>query len=459
MAAGKKHTINMTEGPIFKNMWYFAIPLMLTNFLQQLFNAADAIIVGRFAGQQALASVGATSSLCFLMITLFSGLSMGSNVLIARFLGAGDREKVERSVHTSVVLAFVSGLMMAVLGYFAARPILTLMSTPSDIIDGSVLYMRIFFIGTFFGSIYNFGASIMRAKGDAQRPLYFLFISGGANVLLNLFFVVVMKMGVAGVATATVISQAIGAALVSIALIRETDETRVDISRLRELGLDGKMVLGIIKIGVPASIQGMVFSLSNVVVQSGINSFDDSVIVAGNAAAGNIEDFCYIGMVAFQQACMTFTSQCIGARKLSRVKDIMKISLVMTILITISISLVIWGFGDFFLRFYTTENAVVETGKIRLTFVILPLVLNGILDVFVASMRGMGYSLLPTATMIVGICGVRLTWLFAVFPAFRTLPMIYLCFPISWAITGAVQAVFWVRCHRHLLSTGEGHAI
>lgn len=382
MAIQRLQTADMVHGPLLKNIWVFAVPLMLTNFLQMLFNAADTVIVGRFAGQQALAAVGATGSLCFLLISLFNGLSMGSNVLIARYLGAEDQRNVERAVHTAITMSALCGALLMVLGYFLSRPMLELMSTPADIIDLSELYMRIYFVGTFFSLIYNFGASILRAKGDTKRPLYFLSISGATNVLLNLLFVIVFKMSVAGVAIATAISHAISAVLVCVSLVKENDSTRIHFNKL---GIDLSMAWNIIRIGIPAGVQGMVFSLSNVVIQSSINSFGSSAIVAGNSAAGNVESFVYIGMMAFTQACMTFTSQNIGARNYPRVKETMKLTMILTMISAMSISFIMWFFGDFFLGLYTTDAAVIEVGKIRLTYVVLPLVLNAILDIFVAS--------------------------------------------------------------------------
>ena len=452
MFGRKEQTIDMVHGPLLKNIWVFAVPIMLTNFLQMLFNAADTVVVGRFAGQQALAAVGATGSLCFLLISMFNGLSMGSNVLIARYLGADDHKSVEKAVHTAITMSGLCGLLLTALGYFLSRPLLELMSTPGDIIDQSELYMRIYFVGTFFGLIYNFGASILRAKGDTKRPLQFLAISGLTNVILNLVFVIGFHMDVAGVAIATVISQALATVLVCNTLRKQTDATRLD---FHKLGIDLSMAWNIIKIGIPAGLQGIVFSLSNVVIQSSINSFDSSTIVAGNSAAANIESFVYIGLDAFIQACMTFTSQNIGAGRYERIKEIVKLTMVLTIGSAFGISLVVWLLGSTLLGFYTTDLSVVEVGVIRLTFVCLPLFLNGVLDVFVCSMRGMGYSLLPTIAQIVGICGTRLLWIFMVFPMFRTLEVIYLCYPISWAVTSVIQGIFWIRCHRHMLQEAK----
>ena len=446
----KTQTIDMVNGPLLKNICIFSVPLMLTNLVQMMFNAADAVVMGRFAGQQALAAVGATSSLCFLLISLFNGLSVGSNVVIARYLGANDLGKVEKSVHTSIATAMLSGVFLMIVGFFASRPLLQMMSTPTDIIDLSELYMRIYFVGTFFTLIYNFGAAIFRSVGDTKRPLYFLLISGVIKVVLSLLFVIVFQWGVAGVALSTAIGQAIAAAMVCLTLIKEKGPDHLD---FKKLSIDVPMALDIIKIGVPAGIQGMVFALSNVVIQSSINSFNSSVIVAGNSAANNIENFVYIGMSAFTQACITFTSQNIGAHKLQRVGTIFKQSMILTILSAASIGFLAWFFGEFFLGLYTPDAAVVEAGMVRLLWVTMPLWLNGVLDVFVASMRGFGYSTGPTILTIVGICGVRLTWIWTVFQLHRSLDVIYMCFPLSWIITSIVLGLYWFKCYRKLMKT------
>ena len=446
----KTQTIDMVNGPLLKNICIFSVPLMLTNLVQMMFNAADAVVMGRFAGQQALAAVGATSSLCFLLISLFNGLSVGSNVVIARYLGANDLGKVEKSVHTSIATAMLSGVFLMIVGFFASRPLLQMMSTPTDIIDLSELYMRIYFVGTFFTLIYNFGAAIFRSVGDTKRPLYFLLISGVIKVVLSLLFVIVFQWGVAGVALSTAIGQAIAAAMVCLTLIKEKGPHHLD---FKKLSIDVPMALDIVKIGVPAGIQGMVFALSNVVIQSSINSFNSSVIVAGNSAANNIENFVYIGMSAFTQACITFTSQNIGAHKLQRVGTIFKQSMILTILSAASIGFLAWFFGEFFLGLYTPDAAVVEAGMVRLLWVTMPLWLNGVLDVFVASMRGFGYSTGPTILTIVGICGVRLTWIWTVFQLHRSLDVIYMCFPLSWIITSIVLGLYWFKCYRKLMKT------
>lgn len=444
----KNNSIDMVNGPLMKNLFLFAVPLMFTNFLQILFNAADTVVVGKFAGQQALAAVGATGSIVFLLTALFNGLSTGSNVVIAKLLGSRDEQRISKAVHTSISIAIGGGIFLAGMGIFFSKFLLAAMSTPEDIIGLSELYMKIYFSGSFFLLIYNFGAAVLRSKGDTKRPLYFLMFSGVLNVILNLFFVVSLKMSVAGVALATVISQAVSAFLIIYTLVREEDATRLEFKKLK---LDPSLALEIMKVGIPAGIQGMVFSISNVVIQSSINSFDSSAIVAGNSAGSNLEGFVYIGMMSFTQATITFTSQNYGAKNLEAIKKILNSTLVLTAISGFVVGFVVWGFGDFFLSLYANEAQVIEVGKIRLTYVALWLFINGILDVYVSSMRGMGSSTLPTVLMLLGICGVRLAWIWTVFAIVPTLEIIYLCFPISWIITTIVQAALWAHTHKQVL--------
>lgn len=448
MFKNKSRSIDMIDGPLLQNIILFAVPLMLTQFLAILFNAADTIVVGKFAGDLALAAVGATGALCNLLVSLFNGLSMGTNVVIARLLGSNNEDRVNKAVHTSLTIACIGGVILALIGFFMSKPMLHLMATPDDIIDLSALYMRIYFIGTIPLVIYNFGAAILRSKGDTKRPLFFLAFSGVLNVVLNLIFVIVFHMSVAGVALATAISQAVAAVLVCKTLMNEEDATRLD---LKKLAIDTHITLDILRIGIPAGIQSMVYSLSNVVIQSSINSFDSSVIVAGNSAGGNIEGFVYIGLFGFSNAAITFTSQNVGANRYERIKKIMYTTLLLVLIFGSTLSFGVCYFGEFFLSFYTNEPLVVEVGMIRLLYVAGPLVLNGILDIFVSSLRGMGYSTLPTILMLLGICGVRLTWIWNVFPLHRTLETIYLCYPLSWTITGLVLAVLWYFSHKKLL--------
>lgn len=447
-----RHSLDMVHGPLLKNLFIFAVPLMFTNFLQMLFNAADTIVVGKFVGETALAAVGATGSIVFLLTSVFNGLSVGANVIVAKLLGGQDEKKTSLAVHTSIFIGLVGGIVLAILGIFFSRTLLTLMSTPEDIIDLSNLYMQIYFIGAVFLLVYNFGSAVLRSKGDTQRPLVYLMISGLLNVGLNLFFVIVLHMSVAGVALATIISEGVSAALVVGTLMREKDATRLE---LKQLKLNRHIMLEILKIGIPAGIQGMVFSVSNVVIQSSINSFGSSIIVAGNSAGANLENFVYIGMSAFTQATITFTSQNVGAHNYKAIKRILWLTLILATISALLVSVVVWVFGNTFLGLYTNEPAVKEVGMIRLTYVTLWLALNGVLDTFVSSMRGMGYSTMPTIIMLICICGVRLVWIWTVFAAYSSLEVIYLCFPISWIICSIVQFILWHYTHRDFVRQHE----
>lgn len=449
----KSQKIDMTGGSLLRSLWFFSLPLIAANLLQMLFNAADTIVVGRFSGQQALAAVGATSSLCFMLIAFFNGLSIGTNVVVAKYLGAGNRERVVTSVHTSMALSVICGVITAVLGTVVSRPMLELMSTPSDIIDQSTLYMRIYFLGMFFGVIYNFGAAVLRAKGDTKRPLYFLLVSGILNAVLNVVFVVGFGLSVAGVAIATAISQAVSAALILISLKRENDDTRLD---LRKMSLDREVLSEVFRIGGPAGIQSVMFSMSNVIIQTSINSFGSSIYVAGNSAASNVENFVYIVSNALSQACITFTSQNAGAGRYERIRGIMHLTMLLSISCTIALGMISWVFSSVILGFYTTDPQVIAAGQIRIEWVGRLLFINGIMDVFIASMRGMGFSFIPTVFMIAGICGIRLSWLFFVFPSFRTLTVVYMCFPISWIATSILEGILWKKCHGDIIRNNTG---
>ena len=441
----KENTLDIANGPLLKNIFTFAVPLIFTELLQIFFNSADTIIVGKFAGDSALAAVGATGSIVFLLTSIFYGLSTGANVLIARYIGGGDQKKIQNAVHSSIVIALSGGILLTFIGIFLAKPLLQMMGTPSDIIDLSTLYMRIYFAGVIFLLLYNFGSAVLRSKGDTKRPLFFLILSGIVNVLLNLLTTVVFKWSVAGVATATVVSEAISAILVIYVLINENDSTRLNILHLYA---DKESVIEIMRIGIPAGLSGAVFALSNVVVQSSINSFNSTAIVAGNSAGANIENYVYIGYTAFNQATITFTSHCIGAGRTDRIKEILIKTGALVAVAAIVMSNVIYFSGPTFLKLYTDEQAVIDVGMIRTSLVARFLVLNGLLDTFVNSLRGMGYSTLPTVLMIAGICGIRIGWIYTVFPAARTLESIYMCFPVSWACTLIIEAVLWFIAYR-----------
>lgn len=447
----KSNTIDMVNGPLVKNILIFSMPLVAMNLLQMLFNAADTIVVGKFAGQEALAAVGATGSLIFLLTSIFNGLSIGTNVIIAKAIGEGNHEKISKSVSSSILMGFIGGILLAVVGLFTSRTCLELMSTPKDIIEQSDLYMKIYLSGSIFMITYNFASAILRSKGDTKRPLYFLIISGVINAILNLTFVIVFHLDVAGVALATVISQGVGCFLILYVITNEIDATRLD---LKHLQLDMDVVKETMRIGVPAGIQGAAFSLSNVVIQSSINSFDSSVIVAGNSAAINVENFVYIGMMAIAQSTISFTSQNIGANKKDKVFKIMWVTMILDILSALLIGITAWYFGEFFLSFYTNDALVIETGKLRLFYVAAFLFLNGVLDIFINSMRGMGRSTLPTIFMLIGVCGFRLMWLWFYFPSHADLATIYLCYPLSWIITILFEGYLWIDTYRKMMKKG-----
>ena len=444
-----RKSMDMANGPLLKNILIFSIPLIFSNILQMFFNSADTIIVGKFAGDKALAAVGSTGSIVFLITSLFNGLATGTNVVVARYIGTGNKDKIKDSVHTSIALATAGGIVLTFIGLFFSKAFLRMMSTPEDFIDLSATYMRIYFMGVIFLLLYNFGSAILRSKGDTQRPLYFLLISGVLNIVLNFITVYFFHLSVIGAASATVASEALSAFLVLNVLFHEEDATRLD---MKHLYFDKESILDIMRIGIPAGLSGAVFALSNVVIQSSINSFNSTDVVAGNAAGNNVENYVYIGYMAFTQATITFTSQCMGAGRLDRIKQIMVTTMAMVVVGAIIMGTAVYLAGPFVLRFYTDKPEVVAVGMVRIRLVASLLVLNGILDVFVNSLRGMGVSTLPTILMVVGICGVRLLWIYTMFPIHHTLESIYLCFPISWAVTSIVEFILWIIVYRRTMA-------
>ncbi|MCR4722932.1 MAG: MATE family efflux transporter [Eubacteriales bacterium] len=437
----------MLEGPLLKNVLLFSLPIMLSNLLQIAFNAADTVIVGKFSGQRALAAVGSTGAIVGMLVSLFNGLSVGATIVLAQSLGSGVTKRIKDAVHTAYFLAVSGGLILSVAGFFLSGYLLRSTGTPDDILDQALLYMRIYFAGSIPLFVYNCGASVMRAKGDSVRPTIILMVTGVINVLMNLILVIALKMDVAGVAIATVVSESISAIHITACLMREDDQTRL---ALRDIRLDRRSLAGILSIGLPAGLQGMMWSLSNVAIQKALNSFG-SITVAGNTAAANIEEFVYIGMDGFSQSAMTFTSQNAGAKNVKRIRDILKLT---TVLITV-VSFVIGAFilfqDDFFLSLYTDDLSVINVGKIRIKYVVFWLFLNGTLDIPSSSMRGMGYSTLPTVFMLIGIVGVRLGWIYLFWYAHPTLEMLYMCFPLSWSVTTVLQFVLWFILYRRFV--------
>lgn len=443
----KSYEIDMCSGPLVPKILAFAIPLMFSGILQLLFNAADIIVVGQFTGPQAMAAVGSTSSLNNLIVNIFLGLSIGSSVMMSRYYGAKDEKNISELVHTSILLSILSGLGLVVLGLVLARPLLTLMGTPDDVIDQSVLYMSIVFLGMPAMLTYDFGAGILRAVGDTRRPLAFLFVSGIINVFLNLFFVIVFSLGVAGVAIATIISQYISAFLVVLCMVRSSACYHVDI---RKLKIHRGKLKQILHIGIPAGLQGAVFNISNVLIQSSVNSFG-SIAMAGNAAAGNIEGFVYTSMNSLYQASTSFTSQNVGAGRKERIVPILVDCLVLVTVVGAVLGGLATLFSSQLLGIYSTDPEVIQYGINRLFIVCLPYFLDGLMDVACGSIRGLGYSVAPTVVTLLGACAFRIVWIFTVFRLSHTLFTLYLSYPISWAITFAAHlACFTVYYRRYL---------
>lgn len=427
----KNYRIDMTNGSLLPKLLKFSFPLMLSSLLQLLFNAADIIVVGKFAGHQALAAVSSTGALVNLIVNLFIGLSVGTNVLVARQIGARENDKIYKTVHTAMALSFIGGVILTVFGVVMAHPLLELMNVPSDVIDLSTLYLQIYFLGITAMLVYNYGAAILRAKGDTKRPLYFLTIAGVINVGLNLILVIFFHMGVAGVGIATTISQVVSAGLVFYCLMNEQENMRL---RPKEMKVDMPTLVEIMKIGLPAGIQGSVFSLSNVVIQSTINSFG-SAVMAGNGAAGNIEGFVYVGMNAFYQSCLTFTGQNYGAGKIDRVKKTLYCCQFLVIVTGLVLGLGAWFFGEPLLSIYASEADVIQAGMVRLGYVARFYFLCGIMDVMVGSLRGLGYSIFPMIMSLIGACLFRLLWIYFIFPLNPIPDTVYVSYPITWIIT------------------------
>ena len=425
------YRMDMTEGPLTTKIIKFTIPVMLTGILQLLFNTADVIVVGRFTGKTALAAVGSTGSLINLLVSLFMGLSIGTNVLVARYQGAKDDKAVSETVHISIALGIVGGLILLIIGVVATRPLLEMMATPEDVIDQSTLYMRILFFGMPLNLILNFGAAILRAIGDTKRPLYYLTIAGVINLFLNIFLVTVFSLGVAGVAIATVISEGVSCGLILLCLKHETGAIRLYFNRIK---INPSKCIDIMKIGLPAGLQGCIFSISNVLIQSSVNSFG-STVMAGNTAASNIEGFVYVSMNSLHQTCISFTSQNFGAGKFKRIKKVLINCLVIVAITGLVLGNSAYFFGKYLLSAYNNEAEVISYGLIRLSIISTMYFLCGLMDVMVGAMRGIGYSILPMIVSLVGACGLRIVWIYTVFVKFRTLDILFISYPVTWTIT------------------------
>lgn len=441
----KSYEIDMCNGPIFGKLLVFALPLMLSGILQLLFNAADIVVVGKFTGSHALAAVGSTGALINLFVNVFIGFSIGTNVLVAQYFGARDEKNVHETVHTSILLGLVGGFILIVAGILFAKPMLEWMDTPDNVLSHAVLYMRIYFIGMPAMLVYNFGAAILRAIGDTRRPLYYLLGAGVINVVLNLFFVIVLDMGVAGVATATVVSQVVSAILIVRCLMQSDGIYRLNLHKLK---LHKRKLIRIVQIGLPAGLQGAVFSLSNVLIQSSVNSFG-SIAMAGNTAASNIEGFVYTSMNAVYQTALSFTSQNVGGGRQDRLPKIVFQCLAIVMVVGAVLGNLAYQCGPFLLSIYSSDPEVIQYGLSRMQIICQWYFLCGIMDVAVGILRGMGYSVMPMLVSLAGACGLRVLWIFTVFAWKRSLFVLYLSYPISWLITLTVHficfAVIWKR--------------
>lgn len=441
-----KYEMDMCNGPLFNKLIIFSIPLMLSGMLQLLFNAADIVVVGQFAGETALAAVGCTGSLTNLLVNVFMGLSIGANVLVARFYGAGQKKELDEMIHTAIATSIIAGVILIFAGFFLARPALTLMGTPDDVIEQSVLYMLIYFAGMPAMMLYNFGSAVLRAIGDTKRPLYYLLFAGVINVVLNLIFVINLHMDVAGVALATVISQVVSAILVIRCLVKNDGMVRLYLKRLR---IVPDKLFKMIRIGVPAGLQGAMFSISNVLIQSAINSFG-SIAVAGNTAASNIEGFIYTAMNALHQGAVSFTGQNYGARKIKRIAKIAFICEGMVVVAGILLSVIVLIFKEPLISLYYDGAEVIAYGADRLQVICSTYFLCGMMDVMVGILRGMGYAIAPMIVSLTGVCVFRVIWIYTVFSKFRSLEVLYYSYPVTWTITFVIQLIMFLVIYHHL---------
>ena len=449
----RRYDIDMLNGPVLPKLLSFALPLMLSSMLQLTFNAADVIVVGRFEGDAALAAVGANGALINLLVNLFLGLSVGANVVVAQCCGAGDYRQTSEAVHTSIALSLVGGVLVGAVGFLFSGFFLGLMSTPEEVLPLATSYMRIYFLGMPANMLYNFGAAILRAIGDTRRPLTYLTLAGVVNVALNLLFVIAFGMGVSGVALATIISQLISAALVTLCLIRTDGAIHLDVRRIR---LYADKVWRIAKVGLPAGLQGMVFSLSNVLIQSTVNSFGKSV-VAGNTTASNLEGYIYVAMNSIYQAAITFTGQNVGARRYERIGRVARDSLMVVFAIGAAMGGLLMLFKRQLFGIYTSDEAVMAAAAMRTAIIAPTYFLCGMMDTTVGLLRGMGSSILPMVVSIVGVCVLRVVWILTIFRADPTLTMLYVSYPISWAVTFAAHmACYWrVKRRKYTVAGGQ----
>lgn len=451
-----KKVVNMLEGPLLGPIFLFAMPLFITSVLQLAFNAVDIIVVGKFTGHHALAAVGATGPVINLLVTMFMGISIGASVIMGQNVGARDFKNAQDTLHTAIGISILGGILVLFAGYFTAMPLLKLMQTPPEVIELAGEYLKIYYIGMPGFMVYNFGAALLRAIGDSKRPMYFLTISGVFNVICNLIFVIVFKMGVAGVAIATSISQYIAAALIVASLLKADGYMKLFIDKIR---ISKDKAFGMMRIGLPAGFQGALFSISNILIQSGINSFG-SVVMAGNTAAGNLEGFVYMGMNSIYQTSLSFTSQNMGAKQYDRVKKIFWTCVGVVIGVGLFMGVGAWLFGDKLLRLYTSEPEVIKYGVERLGVVSATYFLCGIMDTMVGGLRGMGYSITPMVVSLTAVCILRMVWIATIFQSIHTPVILYLSYPVSWIFAAIGHYINYLYAMKKLkkLQEAEAHA-
>lgn len=441
-----KYEIDMCNGTIMDKLISFALPLMISGMLQLMFNAVDIIVVGRFTGSQALAAVGSTTALICTFTNLFIGVSLGANVLAARFYASGKTKEMSETVHTAILLALISGIAMSVIGILCARESLVVIATPDDIIGQAVLYLRIYFLGMPFFMLYNYGAAILRAVGDTKRPLMYLIAAGTANAVLDLVLVIIFKMGVAGVAIGTITSQFISCVLVIRCLCKTDAIYKLYISKLR---IKKYYLIQILKVGLPAGIQSTVINFSNVLLQSSVNSFGE-IAMAGYTAANNILGFLYVSVNSVTQACMSFTSQNYGVRKFKRMDKVLADCAILSIIVSVVIGGGSYLLGHQILGIYTKQEDVIQCGMEILSISTIPYFLCGLMDMIPGSMRGVGYSAVPMILSIIGTVGTRLVWIYGVFPEHRSLYVLFMSYPVSWGLTIVMQAICLVFVRRKI---------
>ena len=443
-----RRSTNMLSGPLWSSLITYTIPIMITSILQLLFNAADLVIVGRFSGSINVAAVSATGAITNLIVNLFIGLSVGAGVTVAHALGGNQTKEAHRTVHTALPTAIIGGVILSVVGVIFSETFLIMMKTPENVLPLSAKYMRIYFCGMTFTMVYNFCASILRAAGDTKSPLLFLMISGVINVILNIFFVVAFNMTVDGVALATIISQAVSAILVVIALMRRTDACKLSFKQMR---FYKQPFLKIIRIGLPAGIQSSMFSISNVIVQSSINSFNSEALMSGNGAAANIEGFIFVLMNSFHQTAVNYIGQNMGAHQYKRIKKIFGLCLMYVAIAGFAAGFSVWTFGEKLLGIYITDSQeAIQYGLTRFNYIALPYFVCGLMDVSTGSLRGLGASFTPMLLSILGVCGIRIMWIYTVFqiPKYHTPEWLYLSYLISWFGTFVFQTAAFIIIYK-----------